>query len=102
MKHIRIQVSALEGLYYLADVKFFSSIPNLVEYYSRNSLVGSFPGLFTSMSSILASSCVKCNSLSHRPYNALPKAKIKIISYAIAMYDFTPTDVNQEKMGKEY
>ena len=47
VKHIRIQVSALEGLYYLADVKFFFSIPELVAFYSRNSLVGSFPGLDT-------------------------------------------------------
>ena len=47
VKHIKIQVSNSEGLYYLADVKFFSSIPKLVDHYSRISLVGSFPGLDT-------------------------------------------------------
>ena len=47
VKHIKIQVSNTEGLYFLADVKFFASIPKLVDHYSRISLVGSFPGLDT-------------------------------------------------------
>ncbi|XP_062609535.1 proto-oncogene vav-like, partial [Saccostrea cucullata] len=41
VRHIRVEKNA-EGLFYLADTKFFSSLPELVEFYQDNSLADGF------------------------------------------------------------
>ena len=104
VKHIRVKREEGRG-YFIADVKFFDSIPQLVEFYSSVSLVASFPGLDTVLmhahngnnnvnrnSAASASSAAAATTTSRRrdPPGVLP-----ILSYAFAIYDFSPSAMNQ-------
>ena len=100
-----------ESGFFIADVKFFESIPDLVQFYNTVSLVASFPGLDTLLVTPFsretdtdesgggggagagAASATE-NGVRETPPPRPPAAVLPILSYAIAMYDFAPTAVN--------
>ena len=136
VKHIRVKKE--DHGFFIADVKFFESIPELVEWYASCSLVASFPGLDTCLRHpynnnsadggnnnaeiTLANLTINNNNNNNnnssnnndcdvdvegkdigataaaadprekRPSNA---TNLPILSYAVAIYDFSPSAVNQ-------
>ena len=104
VKHIRVKKDESEG-YFIADVKFFRTIPQLVEFYSSVSLVASFPGLDTTLAHAyhVNNNDHRRNSMpnggpsgeagARRPRD--PAGVLPILSYAFAIYDFSPSAVNQ-------
>ncbi|XP_062582313.1 guanine nucleotide exchange factor VAV2-like isoform X3 [Saccostrea cucullata] len=81
VRHIRVEKNA-EGLFYLADTKFFSSLPELVEFYQDNSLADSFPGVDTVLKFPFKS-------------QAGGGANARILGYAEAVYDYAATATSQ-------
>ncbi|XP_061164201.1 guanine nucleotide exchange factor VAV2-like isoform X3 [Saccostrea echinata] len=81
VRHIRVEKNA-EGLFYLADTKFFSSLPELVEFYQDNSLADSFPGVDTTLKFPFKS-------------QAGGGASARILGYAEAVYDYAATATSQ-------
>ncbi|XP_065932643.1 guanine nucleotide exchange factor VAV2 isoform X5 [Magallana gigas] len=81
VRHIRVEKNA-EGLFYLADTKFFSSLPELVEFYQDNSLADSFPGVDTTLKF---------------PFKTQSGggANTRILGYAEAVYDYAATATSQ-------
>ncbi|XP_052720659.1 guanine nucleotide exchange factor VAV2-like isoform X7 [Crassostrea angulata] len=81
VRHIRVEKNA-EGLFYLADTKFFSSLPELVEFYQENSLADSFPGVDTTLKF---------------PFKTQSGggANTRILGYAEAVYDYAATATSQ-------
>jgi guanine nucleotide exchange factor VAV len=49
VRHIKVNQSPSDSLYYLAECKKFRSIPELVHFYQRNTLEDSFPELQTTL-----------------------------------------------------
>lgn len=80
-----IKVNKMEGDFYLADIKFFHSLPELVEWYQENSLVHSFPELKTQLKYPFKESMPGFFSMN--PTN--------VVSYAVAIYDYSATATNQ-------
>ncbi|XP_056010731.1 proto-oncogene vav-like isoform X7 [Ostrea edulis] len=81
VRHIRVEKNT-EGLFYLADTKFFSSLPELVEFYQDNSLADSFPGVDTTLKFPFKS-------------QAGGGANSRILGYAEAVYDYAATATSQ-------
>lgn len=81
VRHIRVEKNA-EGLFYLADTKFFSSLPELVEFYQENSLADSFPGVDTTLKFPFKS-------------QSGGGANTRILGYAEAVYDYAATATSQ-------
>ncbi|XP_052719368.1 proto-oncogene vav-like [Crassostrea angulata] len=81
VRHIRVEKNA-EGLFYLADTKFFSSLPELVEFYQDNSLADSFPGLDTTLKFPFKN-------------QSGGGANTRILGYAEAVYDYAATATSQ-------
>nr|XP_034300284.1 guanine nucleotide exchange factor VAV2-like isoform X5 [Crassostrea gigas] len=85
VRHIRVEKN-VEGLFYLADTKFFSSLPELVEFYQENSLADSFPGVDTTL---------KFPFKSQSGGGARPNSDTRILGYAEAVYDYAATATSQ-------
>uniref|UniRef100_A0A8W8L5K6 Guanine nucleotide exchange factor VAV2 n=1 Tax=Magallana gigas TaxID=29159 RepID=A0A8W8L5K6_MAGGI len=81
VRHIRVEKN-VEGLFYLADTKFFSSLPELVEFYQENSLADSFPGVDTTLKFPFKS-------------QSGGGANTRILGYAEAVYDYAATATSQ-------
>ncbi|KAK3088015.1 hypothetical protein FSP39_013478 [Pinctada imbricata] len=79
VRHIRVEKN-VEGLFYLADTKFFSSLPDLVTFYQDNSLADSFPGVDTTLKF---------------PFKSQTSSASKILGYATAVYDYAATATTQ-------
>ncbi|XP_078325478.1 guanine nucleotide exchange factor VAV3-like isoform X4 [Crassostrea virginica] len=82
VRHIRVEKN-LEGLFYLADTKFFSSLPELVEFYERNSLADSFPGVDTTL------------KFPFKSQSGSGGANSRTLGYAEAVYDYAATATSQ-------
>ncbi|XP_064650133.1 guanine nucleotide exchange factor VAV3-like isoform X3 [Lineus longissimus] len=80
-KHIRVFKN--KDQYYIADIKYFKSIPELVDFYQHNSLSDSFTELNTTL--VLP--------MKESQRRVAPKNTIK--GYATASFDFAATAVNQ-------
>ncbi|XP_029648990.1 protein vav isoform X7 [Octopus sinensis] len=83
VRHIKVN-KTLEGDFFLADIKFFHSLPELVEWYQENSLVHSFPELKTQLKIPFKESTTAGFSWN-----------LNIVSYAVAIYDYSATATNQ-------
>ncbi|XP_013411702.1 protein vav isoform X3 [Lingula anatina] len=89
VKHIRV-MRTQEGSFYLADCRFFRSIPELVDYYQKNSLAYSFPELDTVLS-------IPYNESVRQ--NAAPR-ETPALGYAVASFDYAATATNQISLTK--
>ncbi|XP_013411701.1 proto-oncogene vav isoform X2 [Lingula anatina] len=93
VKHIRV-MRTQEGSFYLADCRFFRSIPELVDYYQKNSLAYSFPELDTVLS-IPYNESVRQNAVFHPAPRETPA-----LGYAVASFDYAATATNQISLTK--
>ena len=81
VRHIRVEKNT-ESYYYLGDTKYFSSVPELVEFYQQNSLKECFPGVKTTLLYPIKS-------------QAGFGATSRILGYAVAVYDYAANATSQ-------
>lgn len=82
VKHIKIEQNR-ENMYYLADCKLFRSIPDLVQYYTENSLQPSFPDLNTTLL-----------------YPFKQASVAPILGWCVANFDYAANQPNQLSLSK--
>ncbi|CAL1533587.1 unnamed protein product, partial [Lymnaea stagnalis] len=82
VRHIKVNRSP-EGLFYLAELRYFSSVQELVDYYQNNELVDSFPDVCTTLKFPYKRCLI---SSSGGP---------KVLGYAVAIYDYAATSTSQ-------
>ncbi|XP_064616127.1 guanine nucleotide exchange factor VAV2-like isoform X2 [Liolophura sinensis] len=78
VKHIKVERTP-ENTYYIADVKYFHSLRELVEYYQQYTLSENFPDLETTLKTPIKNST----------------AVVNCIGYAVAAFDYAATATNQ-------
>ncbi|GFN82808.1 hypothetical protein PoB_000931400 [Plakobranchus ocellatus] len=78
VRHIKVNRSP-DGRFYLAEIRFFDSVQELVDYYQVTQLADSFPDV--------------CTTLLH-PYKRVVRDP-RVIGYAIACYDYAATSTSQ-------
>ncbi|CAH1785618.1 unnamed protein product [Owenia fusiformis] len=89
-KHIKINRTP-SNEFYIADIKVFKSIPELVEYYQKNSLEESFPELQTTLALPFKVSQQRLG----------PRTSSSILGYAIVLFDYAATAPNQLSLTKD-
>ncbi|XP_060561933.1 proto-oncogene vav-like isoform X3 [Ruditapes philippinarum] len=103
VRHIKIEKNS-ENMYYMADTRFFHSLPELIEFYQKNSLSDSFPEVQTNLLypyKSVASNPQATNGITSPLRVALPPkpenstAGQRIMSYATAVYDYAATATTQ-------
>ncbi|KAL5012535.1 hypothetical protein ScPMuIL_011086 [Solemya velum] len=82
VRHIRVEKND-EGSYYLADTRFFHSLPELVEFYEDNSLADSFKEVDTTL------------SIPFKKLQSTGNAASRVLGYAVAVYDYAATATTQ-------
>ncbi|KAK3592790.1 hypothetical protein CHS0354_009234 [Potamilus streckersoni] len=114
VRHIRVEKNK-EG-YYLADTRFFHSVPDLVEFYQKNSLADSFPEVDTTLQFPVNAADVKgmpsrlpAPSNSVRSPSNPPTLKSptnskfnanKVLCYAVAVFDYAATSTTQLSLAR--
>ncbi|XP_053380469.1 proto-oncogene vav-like isoform X3 [Mercenaria mercenaria] len=122
VRHIKIEKNS-ENMYYMADTRFFHSLPELIDFYQNHSLSDSFPEVQTNLLypyKSAVSNPSEANdhdvfnnfadlSLSHGATNGIttplrvalpPKPELstagqRVLSYATAVYDYAATATSQ-------
>ncbi|XP_076436797.1 proto-oncogene vav-like isoform X3 [Babylonia areolata] len=81
VRHIKVNRGPT-GRFYLAEGHIFDSVQQLVEYYEKNELVDSFPDVATTL---------------RIPYKTVATG-VRILGYAVAVYDYAATSTTQVTM----
>ncbi|XP_074653804.1 guanine nucleotide exchange factor VAV3-like isoform X2 [Tubulanus polymorphus] len=94
VKHIKVNRN--NDQFFIADVKYFKSVPELIDFYQKNTLGESFKDLdsklqipFKESTAVAAGAGV----IEDKNWSAAGKSN-QIIGYAIASYDFAATKAN--------
>ncbi|XP_059153597.1 guanine nucleotide exchange factor VAV3-like isoform X3 [Physella acuta] len=78
VRHIKVNRTA-DGQFYLAELRYFSSVQELVDFYQNNELSDSFPDV--------------CTTLKY-PYKRVANGP-RVLGYAVAIYDYAATSTTQ-------
>ncbi|XP_055898519.1 guanine nucleotide exchange factor VAV3-like isoform X3 [Biomphalaria glabrata] len=78
VRHIKVNRTH-DGQFYLAELRYFGSVQELVEFYQSTELADSFPDV--------------CTTLKY-PYKRVASGP-KVLGYAVAIYDYAATSTSQ-------
>ncbi|XP_041369457.1 guanine nucleotide exchange factor VAV3-like isoform X4 [Gigantopelta aegis] len=78
VRHIKVNKTQPEGKFYLAEGRYFDSVPRLVDHYQHHSLQDSFPDVVTTLR-------IPIKQASGQ----------RVIGYAVAVYDYAATSTSQ-------
>ncbi|KAL8568197.1 hypothetical protein ACOMHN_027720 [Nucella lapillus] len=81
VRHIKVNRNA-QGRFFLADGHYFDTVQELVEHYEKHELVDSFPDVASTL---------------RIPYKTVASG-VRILGYAVAVYDYAATSTTQVTM----
>ncbi|XP_046365888.1 guanine nucleotide exchange factor VAV2-like isoform X3 [Haliotis rufescens] len=90
VRHIKVNQNA-ESKFFLAEGRYFDSVPRLVSHYQQNSLRDSFPDVNTTLRIPIRN----VNNEGGGTPSACRVSNPRILGYAIAVYDYAATSTTQ-------
>ncbi|XP_052222182.1 guanine nucleotide exchange factor VAV2-like isoform X3 [Dreissena polymorpha] len=100
VRHIKIEYERSNG-YYMSDARFFHSLPELIEFYQKNSLADSFQEVNTTLMypyKTVSKGAGGAPTPYPVPLPPKPHAYVngtRVLCYAVAMYDYAATATSQ-------